>query len=82
MIFSRIKLFDRLREDRERKHFERAIRKNGNVSMLDTCFQSPVRNTPLETIGERLREIYNDNSPAEIPRTFVALLGEFDMATA
>ena len=81
-MFSRIKFIDQLLEERERRHFERAIRKNGNVSMLASSFHGPVCNPPLETIGESLREVYNGISPAEVPRTFVALLNEFDMVAA
>ncbi len=71
-----------LNNDRERKHFERAIRKNGNISMLDFCLYAAVATPSLDMLGEKLRETYNNISAQELPNAFVILLNEFDVATA
>ncbi len=77
-----MKLFYQFNEDRERKQLERAIRKNGNVSMLDHCEQGSWRMPPLDVLGQKLREVYDSVSPQELPNTFESLFCEFEMKAA
>ena len=70
------------KETRERRRLERAIRKNGNVTLVELDAAFDKKDASLDVIGANLREIYRSVVIESIPKKFVSVLHDLEVATA
>lgn len=67
---------------REQRRLERAVRKNGHATLLEVA-HPPYHDDPsLNSIGEKLREVYQDVIAEPVPSRFVTLLHNLEAAAA